>query len=287
MLRTGAILWLLCALLFAPLTGSAAISAYADPCLSITSAQETEITATVKVAVLNVRDGPGTNYRVLSQVLRGTRLIVLDWTDRRDWLKVRTPVDMTGWVSAPLVDLDSSPETPQPSTRASPVSQSRPGNSFPAYATMSFRPNTVTNRQAYVHECFGAGDSPLRVVSANTPVQVVGKADYVPPSEESVALGQGTFLKIRLWDGQYAWILADTVQIDVSGVSNVSNQCETYDRIDWTKVVRPTPTPTSQPGAGGRSSGCCKICRTGKACGNTCIARWKTCHVGPGCACNG
>jgi hypothetical protein len=32
---------------------------------------------------------------------------------------------------------------------------------------------------------------------------------------------------------------------------------------------------------------CCKICIKGKACGNTCIARDRTCHVGPGCACNG
>jgi hypothetical protein len=32
---------------------------------------------------------------------------------------------------------------------------------------------------------------------------------------------------------------------------------------------------------------CCKICTKGKACGNSCIARWKTCHKGRGCACNG
>ena len=31
---------------------------------------------------------------------------------------------------------------------------------------------------------------------------------------------------------------------------------------------------------------CCKICRKGKACGNSCIARWMTCHKPPGCACN-
>ncbi|PCC70126.1 hypothetical protein SAMN02745121_03553 [Nannocystis exedens] len=31
--------------------------------------------------------------------------------------------------------------------------------------------------------------------------------------------------------------------------------------------------------------GCCKYCSTGKPCGNTCIARNKTCHKGPGCAC--
>jgi len=32
---------------------------------------------------------------------------------------------------------------------------------------------------------------------------------------------------------------------------------------------------------------CCKICTTGKACGNSCISRSYTCHQPPGCACNG
>ncbi len=31
---------------------------------------------------------------------------------------------------------------------------------------------------------------------------------------------------------------------------------------------------------------CCKHCVKGKACGDTCISRSKTCHVGPGCACD-
>ena len=31
---------------------------------------------------------------------------------------------------------------------------------------------------------------------------------------------------------------------------------------------------------------CCKICRKGKACGNSCISRSKTCRKPPGCACN-
>lgn len=39
--------------------------------------------------------------------------------------------------------------------------------------------------------------------------------------------------------------------------------------------------------AAAQAYGCCKICSTGKACGNSCIARWKTCHKGKGCACNG
>ena len=32
---------------------------------------------------------------------------------------------------------------------------------------------------------------------------------------------------------------------------------------------------------------CCKVCRAGKACGDSCIARDKTCHKGKGCACDG
>lgn len=32
---------------------------------------------------------------------------------------------------------------------------------------------------------------------------------------------------------------------------------------------------------------CCKVCRKGKACGNSCINRSYTCHKGKGCACNG
>lgn len=43
----------------------------------------------------------------------------------------------------------------------------------------------------------------------------------------------------------------------------------------------------TQPTAAVAQQSCCKICRAGKACGDTCIARDKVCHVGPGCACDG
>ncbi len=36
-----------------------------------------------------------------------------------------------------------------------------------------------------------------------------------------------------------------------------------------------------------RSPGCCKVCTTGKACGDSCISRSYTCHKAPGCACDG
>lgn len=35
------------------------------------------------------------------------------------------------------------------------------------------------------------------------------------------------------------------------------------------------------------NAACCKTCRKGKACGNSCISRSKTCRKGRGCACDG
>lgn len=44
------------------------------------------------------------------------------------------------------------------------------------------------------------------------------------------------------------------------------------------KMPEPAPPPARS---------CCKICTTGKACGNSCISRSKQCHQPPGCACDG
>ena len=35
------------------------------------------------------------------------------------------------------------------------------------------------------------------------------------------------------------------------------------------------------------AEGCCKTCKKGKACGDSCIAKDATCKKGKGCACNG
>ena len=48
-----------------------------------------------------------------------------------------------------------------------------------------------------------------------------------------------------------------------------------------------TWVPCGSGGAAAAQAGCCKVCRAGKACGDSCIARDKTCHKGKGCACDG
>ena len=47
---------------------------------------------------------------------------------------------------------------------------------------------------------------------------------------------------------------------------------------EWKKCCCKKPKP--------KCANCCKVCSTGKACGDTCIAKNLTCHKGAGCACN-
>lgn len=46
------------------------------------------------------------------------------------------------------------------------------------------------------------------------------------------------------------------------------------------------PTQPSQPSQP-TQRGCCRVCRTGKACGDSCISRNNNCRRGQGCACQG
>ena len=53
------------------------------------------------------------------------------------------------------------------------------------------------------------------------------------------------------------------------------------------------PAPAERAGNGGYETPscvpralCCKTCEQGKACGNSCISRTRTCHKAGGCACD-
>lgn len=63
---------------------------------------------------------------------------------------------------------------------------------------------------------------------------------------------------------------------------------KTYpDAYEFTRMGYPGGSPnTTGPSAPPRSP-CCRVCTTGKACGDTCIDASRTCSTPPGCACNG
>lgn len=78
-------------------------------------------TVAVNTSVLNVRAGPGTHYRVVTQVRRDTRLTVHQ--RRGEWLLVRLPNGLPGWVFGRYVRPVSTPPAPAP---GSPPSQAQP-----------------------------------------------------------------------------------------------------------------------------------------------------------------
>jgi hypothetical protein len=48
-----------------------------------------------------------------------------------------------------------------------------------------------------------------------------------------------------------------------------------------------TPAPVASAAPAMTAPTCCRVCTTGKPCGNSCINVNLTCNVGPGCACQG
>lgn len=57
--------------------------------------------------------------------------------------------------------------------------------------------------------------------------------------------------------------------------------------VYWASSTIMLAETTASVGSQEISQKCCKVCRKGKACGNSCIARHLTCHQPPGCACDG
>ena len=63
-----------------------------------------------------------------------------------------------------------------------------------------------------------------------------------------------------------------------------SMTCEDADRVTTHDLNNFEPTQLTGDDV---ARACCKICTKGKACGNSCIQKSKTCHKGKGCACDG
>jgi len=74
----------------------------------------------------------------------------------------------------------------------------------------------------------------------------------------------------------------DIAETDVNVTGNMTADLAMHRQGSGAPSPAPTPSPTPTP----TPPGCCKVCTTGKPCGDTCIARDLTCHVGPGCACS-
>jgi hypothetical protein len=73
---------------------------------------------------VNLREGPGTNYRVIGQVKRGVSLEILE--ENGGWLRCRLEGGREGWMSrAATLDGKKTPPPPSPPPRATPSMKSK------------------------------------------------------------------------------------------------------------------------------------------------------------------
>jgi hypothetical protein len=83
-------------------------------------------------------------------------------------------------------------------------------------------------------------------------------------------------------------VIVATVLASSAGTSNIATaEDQGSNFVQILKASKSVRTNSSLFGRLESSGACCKICRQGKACGDTCISQDKTCRVGPGCACDG
>ena len=73
---------------------------------------------------------------------------------------------------------------------------------------------------------------------------------------------------------------------DAQAGNTLTGECEETVVVYVASTDARTPTRAATPTRAPTRRYCCKCCRTGKACGDTCINRSYTCWVGRGCACN-
>jgi hypothetical protein len=95
---------------------------------------------------------------------------------------------------------------------------------------------------------------------------------------------------LRLTAGLFILVMS----LSISTASALTSQTSHPQELNhWIIPASPAPSSEllrslgmSQP-SHSVAQACCKICRKGKACGDTCISRDDQCHVPPGCACDG
>ncbi len=135
-------------------------------------------------------------------------------------------------------------------------------------------------------------------VDVKVPTEWIGS----PPRNVNIRIGPGTDYPLhasgQLFAGEEIQILQECqgwLQARAMPEHLIDRAIEQHGRREaqemllfWVRkdlIRRQTKSSTVTPRPAPRR--CCRICRRGKACGNSCIARNLTCRQPPGCACNG
>lgn len=176
--------------------------------------------------------------------------------------------------------------TVQPAVKPSPIATVTPELSPTATSTPKPSPTmlptvrlsssptllTIANANANLRAGPGTAHPIVSVLMAGQPVTIVAR----DPTGDWYQLTNGAWI--------YSALVSNAPTVPVAAVIPTAPP-PTFTSLPppATHFVVASPAATPAPPA----RYCCKICTTGKACGDTCIARNKTCRQPPGCACDG
>ncbi len=187
-------------------------------CLAIFTVEVQASTGTVSASVLNIRNGPGTNYIKVGSLLRGTQV---DITDKNGvWLGIRLKSGLTGWVHSDYI-------------KSSTVS----GNPVPSNTSLT---GTVTGTVVNVRSDPGLQYNKKTSLNKGTKVTIIGQK---PP-----------WVNVRLSNGVTGWMHSDYVKVD-SITTPPSTGSNTSSKIE---VTGNTVNLRQGPGINYRSQGLVK-----------------------------
>jgi uncharacterized protein YgiM (DUF1202 family) len=106
---------------------------------------------------LNVRCGPGSNYRDVGKLSKGTKVEVVE--KKGEWAQIRPTPECSGWIAAELVDIETASRAPAPAVNGTdivtpPVAvSSAPAPAAPAVSVVNADPDimvTYVVKEGYV-----------------------------------------------------------------------------------------------------------------------------------------
>jgi len=119
------------------------------------------------------------------------------------------------------------------------------------------------------------------------------KVIYDPAAQEAIAF---IFPHRRVLTSELSLLLVSVNEVEIrSGLNFLTALADTTEETieqsqpltQWTGLDFPSAPVSVVLDTRPHSQACCKICRAGKACGNSCISRSNQCHQSSGCACDG
>ena len=251
--------------LSAPTSVPASVTPVPEASATPTPTQSRDDLARVTTDVLNVRQGPGTAYSVLTTVHRGTSITVLGRNEAATWLQVRLPGGEVGWVSrdftdfsgtAPVVPAPPLPATATPFPTASPLPDVWRGEYYgnrTLWGTVA-----LVRYDSSINYDWGFGSAAAELPADGFSVRwtrttgfTQGRYRFHAVVDDGVRLYVDGVMIIDSWiDGGRR---EETAEIDLSAadhnlrVEYYENTGQALVRVWWEWIVTPSPTPTSKP----------------------------------------